>query len=86
MYCVECNKIMIFLYKYLGFFFLLSLLMRMLLVEAKQSFKILWSIRAIPVSQVKLQFVLCAEPAPSSTDAVCSLPDCTQDRAINSSF
>lgn len=31
---------MIFLYKYLGFFFLfLSLLMRMLLVEMKQCFK-----------------------------------------------
>lgn len=34
MYCVECNKMMIFLYKYLGVLFLLhSLLIRMLLVE-----------------------------------------------------
>lgn len=86
MYCVECNKMMIFLYKYLGFFFLLSLLMRILLVEAKQSFKTLWSIRAIPFSQVKLQFLLRADPAPSSTAAVCSLSRCTQDQAINSIF
>lgn len=78
---------MIFLYKYLGFFFLLlSLLMRMVLVEAKQGFKTLWSIRAIPFSQVKLQFLLCADPAPSTTAAVCILPHCTQDQAINSSF
>lgn len=78
---------MIFLYKYLGvFFLLLSLLMRMLLVEAKQSFKTLWSIRAIPFSQVKLQSLLRADPAPSSAAAVCILPRCTQDRAINSSF
>lgn len=77
---------MIFLYKYLGFFFLLSLLMSMLLVEAKQSSKTLWSIRAIPVSQVKLQILPRADPAPSSTAAVGSLPRCTQDPAINTSF
>lgn len=58
---------MIFLYKYLGFFFLLlSLLIRMLLVEAKQSFKTLWSIRVIPFSQVKLQFLLRADQLPAA--------------------
>lgn len=66
---------MIFLYKYLGFFFLLlSLLVRMLLVEAKQSFKTLWSIKATPFSQVKLQFLLHADRPSSQQHSCCVLP------------
>lgn len=43
MYCVECNKMMIFLYKYLGFFFLLSLLTR----AAREAVLQVTSVRAL---------------------------------------